>query len=120
MSTRRQALGRLGEDLAVEYLTAAGYKVLERNWRCPAGEIDIVAQEGDCLVVVEVRARSSDAYGTPEESVTPAKQAVLIACGQYLVLRRSWDGPWRIDLAAVRLSGGRAPDIRLLRNAVQG
>ena len=69
----KDALGRYGEDLAARHLIAEGYIVLARNWRCTAGEIDIVARDGDSLVVVEVKTRSSLGYGTPFEAVTERK-----------------------------------------------
>ena len=69
----RQALGRYGEAAAARHLEAAGMVVLDRNWRCPAGEIDLVLRDGSTLVVCEVKTRSSDACGTPLEAVTPAK-----------------------------------------------
>ena len=69
----KDVLGRDGEEIAVVYLQAAGLQVLERNWRCRWGEIDIVALDGDCLVVCEVKTRRSVAAGGPLEAVTPAK-----------------------------------------------
>ena len=83
-----------------------GYVVRERNWRCPAGEIDIVAQDGDCLAFVEVRTRRGRKYGTPEESVTPAKQAKLVELAQTYLQEHCWDGDWRIDVAAVEMTPG--------------
>lgn len=73
----KDALGRYGEDLAVVHLQAAGLRVLERNWRCRLGEIDIVAEDGDCLVVCEVKTRRSVTAGGPLEAVTPVKLARL-------------------------------------------
>ena len=69
----KDELGRRGEDRAAEHLAAAGFRVVARNWRCPVGEIDIVAYDGPVLVVVEVKTRTSDAYGHPLEAVSPAK-----------------------------------------------
>jgi putative endonuclease len=69
----KDSLGRYGEDIAVAHLQAAGLEVLERNWRCRWGEIDIVAQDGDCLVVCEVKTRRSVTAGGPLEAVTRAK-----------------------------------------------
>jgi putative endonuclease len=66
-------LGDYGERVAERHLAAAGFTILERNWRCAAGEIDIVARDGDVLVVCEVKTRSSTGYGSPLEAVTPAK-----------------------------------------------
>ena len=121
MSRRRLRLGRLGERLAAEELASRGYTILASNWRCPAGEIDIVAQDSDCLVVVEVRARQGETYGTPEESVTPAKQARLVELGQTYVQERGWDGPWRIDVVAVQFSrNGRLERLTVIENAVEG
>lgn len=69
----KDKLGQWGEDLAARHLTQAGLVVLERNWRCPIGEIDIVARDGDELVVCEVKTRSGLEFGSPLEAVTPAK-----------------------------------------------
>jgi len=72
-----QALGRYGEDLAAGVLCEAGMVVLERNWRCELGEIDIVARDGTTLVVCEVKTRTSTAFGTAIAAVTPLKAARL-------------------------------------------
>lgn len=69
----KDALGRLGEDLAVATLRDSGLVVLARNWRCPTGEVDVVARDGDCLVICEVKTRRSTRYGTPAEAVSPRK-----------------------------------------------
>lgn len=69
----KDAVGRYGEQVAARALTDAGLTVLERNWRCESGEIDIVAREGDVLVVCEVKTRTSTRFGSPLEAVTPAK-----------------------------------------------
>ncbi|MEH3157325.1 MAG: YraN family protein [Gordonia paraffinivorans] len=69
----RQLIGRRGEDAAAEHLLRQGCSVLERNWRCRWGELDIIAREGSTLVVVEVKTRTGDRFGTPAEAVTPAK-----------------------------------------------
>jgi putative endonuclease len=73
----KDEVGRYGEDVAARHLTELGYQVLHRNWRCDIGEIDIVARDGDCLVVCEVKTRRSTAYGYPVEAVTPRKAARL-------------------------------------------
>lgn len=69
----KDQLGRSGEDEAVRYLTSRGWQILDRNWRCRDGEIDIIARDGRTLVFVEVRTRSSDRCGHPLETVTPVK-----------------------------------------------
>ena len=112
MSDRRRDLGAAGERLAARYLTIAGYRILARNWRFgSAGELDLVAQDGDCLVAVEVRTRRGQAFGTPEESVRPAKQSRLAMLAEAYAAQSGWDGPLRIDVIAIHL----APDGRLLR-----
>ena len=73
----RQALGAYGESLAARHLVEQGMVVLDRNWRCAAGEIDLVLRDGDVLVVCEVKTRSSTRYGTPQEAVTDIKVARL-------------------------------------------
>jgi putative endonuclease len=70
-------LGRSGEELAAAWYAARGYDVVARNWRCPLGEIDLVARRGRVVVIVEVKARSSDRFGAPVEAVVATKQARL-------------------------------------------
>ena len=69
----KDALGRYGEDLAAQYLEDLGLVILDRNWRCPVGELDVVAREGDRLVICEVKTRRSEKYGTAVEAVSPRK-----------------------------------------------
>lgn len=73
----KDELGKRGEAIAAHYLWGAGYEIVERNWRCPQGEIDLVARDGDELVFVEVKTRSSVLFGHPLESITIAKLARL-------------------------------------------
>lgn len=72
---QKDAIGRYGERVAARYLVEQGMVVLDRNWRCPSGEIDIVARDGDTLVVCEVKTRSGVGFGLPVEGVTPVKAA---------------------------------------------
>src|SRR6059058_969461 len=72
-SRRRDALGRYGERVAARHLTELGMVVLDRNWRCEAGEIDLVLRDGDVLVVCEVKTRASECCGSPHEAVTDEK-----------------------------------------------
>jgi len=74
MTEKSKRLGERGEDAAVAYLKRTGFTIVERNWRCPNGEIDIIALDGDTLVLCEVKTRKGVAKGTPEDAVTPAKQ----------------------------------------------
>lgn len=110
-----QALGRYGEDVATRHLIDAGLVVLERNWRCAAGEIDIVALDGDTLVVCEVKTRSSVEFGSPLEAVTARKATRLARLA--VEYRRSSGrppGPVRIDLVGVLLAARGAPQVEHL------
>jgi len=106
------ALGAYGEGLAVDYLRSAGLKVVQRNWRCQFGEIDIVALDGHVTAIVEVKTRSSLEYGLPLEAVDLAKQRRLKQLAwMWLRLRR---GPWvdvRFDVVSVLIEQGGDPVI---------
>jgi putative endonuclease len=118
--TRRQ-LGNAGEEIAVRELARRGYVVRERNWRCPEGELDIVAEQGYMLVFVEVRTRRGDRFGTPEESITPSKRAHLIAAAQAYLQAHSLDCDWRIDMVAVEMSvRGELVRVDVIENAIEG
>jgi putative endonuclease len=82
LSGRRQARGKEAEQRAVDYLCGCGYRIVERNFRCKLGELDIVALDGDTLVFVEVRSRQSARFGTALESVSPAKQRQVARVAQ--------------------------------------
>jgi len=104
MSDERQKLGRWGEQLAAQRLGAKGYVILDRNWRCRRGEIDLVAKDEDILVFVEVKTRRGREYGAPEEAVTRSKAKRLLELGQRYMLERDFeDVDWRVDLVAVEL-----------------
>ena len=121
MSTDRVRLGRLGEELAGRFLREQGYQILTTNYRCPQGEVDIVARDGEEVVFVEVRTRRSQGFGTPQESLTRPKMRRLVAtCQDYLQGYGGADTNWRIDLVSVRLDqGNRLKDIDHLRHAIQ-
>lgn len=119
MPTARTRLGDRGEEAARRFLQARGYQILAAKYRCPRGEVDLVVRDGDELVFVEVRTRRSAAFGTPEESVTPAKvRHLLAACQHYLQQHQATDLPWRIDLVSVRV-GRQGTVIDHLRHAVE-
>jgi len=96
------ALGAHGERLAARTLVDAGLILLDRNWRCDLGEIDLVMREGNTLVVVEVKTRSNLAYGTPHEAITPVKLERLKRLGERFATEHGLDGvEMRVDLVAV-------------------
>jgi len=111
--------GRLGEDIAAEYLAKKGYRIAVRNFRAGKGEIDLIAwtAEGDQLVFVEVKTRSGDGYGGPEEAVNKRKQRVMVrTAGEYMEsIHYEWE--IRFDIIAVILQNGRLLTIRHLEDA---
>jgi putative endonuclease len=110
----------LGEDIAVRHLQRLGYVVLQRNYRCSEGEVDIIARDHDRLAFVEVRARRGTAFGTPKESVTARKQARLETVARnYLQEHGYSDTDWGIDVVAVQFTPrGTLEHIELVRNAI--
>ena len=120
MTDRRRALGQLGESLAARELERRGYRIAERNWRCAVGEIDLVAERRGVLVFVEVRTRRGGERGTPEESLTPRKQAKLIEVAQTYLEEHPADRDWRIDVVAVELSSrGKLLRVDVIENAIE-
>lgn len=117
----RQSLGRRGESLAAQVLQERGYIIVERNWRCQAGEVDLVTKQQDVWIFVEVRTRRSMAFGTPEESITPRKRARLIdVAATYLAEHGLTDVDWRIDVVAIEMGrDGRARRVTVVPNAVE-
>jgi putative endonuclease len=119
VSNLRQRLGHWGETLAAKYLSQKGYAILERNARTPHGEIDLVAQQGNVIVFVEVKTRSSNLYGQPEEAITAAKKAHLLdAAATYLQTHPELDGDWQIDVIAIRRKKNAPPEIVHFENAI--
>ena len=115
----RVALGRWGEDVAVRHLESLGYEVLERNWRCRHGEIDVVARLGAQLVFVEVKTRSGLGFGAPAESVTRLKvRRLRLLAGQWLQQStQRWDAT-RIDVVSVLRRSDQPPLVEHLEGVV--
>jgi putative endonuclease len=116
----RKALGALGEKRAAEFLKKKGHRILETNFRCREGELDIISRDRDCLVFVEVRTRSSADFGTPEESVTRAKREKLVSVAlAYLQTHRNLPESWRFDVVAVEVDReGQTTRIEVIENAL--
>jgi putative endonuclease len=116
----KDAVGRYGEQLAVDHLTGRGWQIVDRNWRCVVGELDIVARDGSVLVFVEVKTRSSTAFGDPAEAVTAVKSARLRRVAvQWLSAHREQarGAEVRFDVVSiVRLAPG-GPQLRHLPGA---
>jgi len=118
----RKQVGALGEKLAKDFLKKKGYRIRETNFKCREGEIDIVAEQGNCLAFVEVRTKSSSEFGTPEESITTSKKEKLVTSALiYLSTNQDLPSQWRIDLIAIDLDQkGKARRIELIQNAIEG
>ena len=117
----RQEVGKLGEKTAQKFLKKRGYRIRETGFRCPRGEIDIIAQRKDYLVFVEVRTKSNLDFGTPEESITQAKKKKLVALAlTYTSTHQNLPSLWRIDVVAIELDDkGKPKRIELIENAIE-
>ena len=117
---KRRDTGILGEKLAKGFLQKRGYQIWETNYRCPEGEIDIVAKHKDYLVFVEVRTKRSLGFGSPEESITAAKKEKMRATAlHYQQAHNNLSQLWRIDVVAVELNQkGKPLRIELIESAV--
>lgn len=113
----RRRLGKTGEDRAAIFLQKCGYRILEKNYRCPLGEIDIIALDGSTLVFVEVKTRSSYRYGLPQEAVGYRKQAKLRQLADYYTKHRGiYDVNCRFDVISV-MNGAEINKIEHIKNA---
>ncbi|NPV03703.1 MAG: YraN family protein [Syntrophaceae bacterium] len=113
----RKNRGDRGEDRAAAFLEAQGYRILERNYRCPLGEVDLIARDGETLVFVEVKTRASSRFGPPQAAVGPRKQKKMTAVALFYLKGQGWlAAPSRFDVAAVSLAGGRET-VTLYKNA---
>jgi len=117
MESRRQSLGRTGEEMARKYLEQHGFKIIKRNFRCLVGEIDLIALHHGVLVFIEVKTRTADVLGSPLESVDGRKQRrVMRAAMFYLSQHRLHDHEARFDVVGVSMKTG-TPMIEHIANA---
>jgi len=119
MTEPRQLVGKAGEEAAVRYLREHGYQILERNYRCRFGEIDLIARDGRVLAFVEVKTRRSQKYGPAAAAVTREKQRHLIKASQlYLIQMKKADELCRFDVVTVAMEA-QLPHIELIKDAFQ-
>lgn len=121
MPHARRRLGDWGETVALKFLLRKGDRLVARNVRTRFGEIDLVTRRGSLTVFVEIKTRSSTAFGYPETGVNAAKQNKIIASAQaYLASHPDLDGDWQIDVVSVLRSPGSPPQVIHFENAVTG
>jgi putative endonuclease len=119
MPEPRHAVGKAGEEAAVQYLCQQGYQILERNYRCRVGEIDLIARDGRTLVFIEVKTRRSQTFGPAAAAVTLEKQRHLVKASQvYLIQQRKADELCRFDVVTIELNAQK-PRIELIKDAFQ-
>ncbi|MEW5745484.1 MAG: YraN family protein [Nitrospirota bacterium] len=111
-----QSFGQRGEELAVAYLKGRGYAILHRNYRTPLGEADIIARHEGALVFIEVKARSTVAFGQPFEAVDLRKQEKLKKIALYYVKHKKVDAPVRFDVISI-IAGNGKEEIKHIREA---
>ncbi|MEM7332848.1 MAG: YraN family protein [Chloroflexota bacterium] len=99
----RKKLGAWGESVAAHHLEAHGYNIVERNWRCRLGEIDLIAKLDQVYAFVEVKTRRGSAMGSPEEGLTAVKSKKLLELASFYIAEHDLDVDWQIDLVAVEL-----------------
>lgn len=115
----RSAIGKRGEIEAALFLEKKGYKVLDRNYRCRYGEIDLVARDGHTVVFIEVKTRGSDRFGAPLASVDAKKQKKILLTSQfYIESNRLFDADLRFDVVGIEINGGKLA-FELVKNAFE-
>jgi len=116
----RTGLGATGEELAISYLKKLGYRIVERNFRCKLGEIDVVAYDGNTLVFVEVRTKKSRHFGSPVSSVSYQKQRKLISLAKFYIKKHKlFNKSARFDVVGVRFDSDGSYRINLIQNAFE-
>ncbi|HOG14869.1 MAG TPA: YraN family protein [Synergistales bacterium] len=117
---RHIELGAAGEALAARELSRLGYRLVDANVRMKMGELDIVAEEDGEMVVVEVRTRTIGRMLPPEATVGPSKIRKLVRTGRAYMDRIGWEGPWRIDIAAITVGPDGKPALEIFRDITVG
>ncbi len=116
MHNQKQSTGTQGEWLAVQYLQAQGYHLLERNWRVGHKEIDIICRQEDIIIFVEVKARRSVRYGHPEEAVSAQKASLIVEAAMAYLEDKVYKDI-RFDIVSVTLLNGKEPELFHIKDA---
>ncbi|HQX16804.1 MAG TPA: YraN family protein [Anaerolineales bacterium] len=112
-----QRIGKWGEDVAAEYLVERGCKIVARNTRTPYGEIDIIAKQGNVIIFVEVKTRTSNKMGLPEESITARKRQHMVSAAEHYAAEHEIDN-WQIDVISIEGKPGSTPKVTYFENAI--
>ena len=113
----KKELGKKGEDLALRFLKKGGYQIIERNYVCKMGEMDIIAREKDILAFIEVKTRTSTTFGPPQLAVNPKKQSQMSKVALYFLKEKKLeDAKARFDVVAILL-GPKGAEIELIKDA---
>ena len=116
----RSSLGEQGERVACGFLKEHGYEILERNYKCKLGEIDVIARRRGRLAFVEIKTRTSTQFGMPQEAVNPKKQEKIFKVAQwYMKEKKRVKTPVAFDVVAVLWRKGQTPEIRLIADAFE-
>jgi putative endonuclease len=119
MTKERLILGKFGEDLARNRLKDLGYRVLETNYRCPLGEIDLIARDGETLVFVEIKTRRNQPSSSAKEAVHKRKQVQLSkAALAYMKHKNLWGSKARFDVVAIGVSDGKK-EVEIIQDAFE-
>lgn len=110
-------LGNKGEELAIGHLRGLGYTILATNWRCQKDEIDIVARDGNTLVIAEVKTRTSNYFGEPETFVDRNKQKFLVRAANEYIRLNNFNGETRFDIVSIVMAEGKQPRLNHLKDA---
>ncbi|GFO70162.1 UPF0102 protein [Geomonas limicola] len=114
------SFGEQGESIAATYLQGQGFTIVERNFRCVCGELDIIAREGRTIVFIEVKCRNNEKYGPPQLAVTPFKQRQISkAALVWLAKKKLYDAEARFDVVAIVARKGEVPVIEHIRDAFE-
>lgn len=120
MSDDRKLLGEWGEEIAKKYLESKGYQILAQNYKCPCGEVDLIAKRKGRFIFIEVKTRQRFSYGRPEESIHKTKQRKLILTARWYLQKNNFDDDFQIDSIAVEFHPEqKEPLVRHLENAVE-
>lgn len=120
MGDERKPLGRLGEEAACQALESSGYRIVQRNYRCPLGEVDLIARQGKTLVFVEVKSQSAGSRIPGKDRVSKQKQRKLCRLAQFYMKEKSLQGvSARFDVAEVRFRDGSLPIVEITPNAFE-